>query len=115
VARERFLQLSPLRAQSAGVAAFTPHRSLYLAVMIRQLQKQAGAGVHFERYGKRFRAGLPDQDHFAANHSLHLLDPPKGGRGAARAETVLAKLGESAFRAGEVVAQKRGHPRVEYR
>ena len=36
-------------------------------------------------------------------------------RNAARAETVLAKLGESPFRAGAVVAQKRGYPRVEYR
>jgi phosphoribosylformylglycinamidine cyclo-ligase len=36
-------------------------------------------------------------------------------RRASRAESVLAKLGESPFRVGEVVAQKRGHPRVEYR
>jgi hypothetical protein len=36
-------------------------------------------------------------------------------RRAARAETLLAKLGESPFRVGEVVAQKRGRPRVEYR
>jgi phosphoribosylformylglycinamidine cyclo-ligase len=36
-------------------------------------------------------------------------------RRAARAETVLAKLGESPFRAGEVVAHKRGYPRLEYR
>jgi phosphoribosylformylglycinamidine cyclo-ligase len=36
-------------------------------------------------------------------------------RSAARAESVLAKLGESPFRAGEVVAHKRGRPRVEYR
>ncbi|MGA2267379.1 MAG: phosphoribosylformylglycinamidine cyclo-ligase [Bryobacteraceae bacterium] len=36
-------------------------------------------------------------------------------RGAARAETVLARLGESPFRAGAVVTQKRGYPRVEYR
>jgi len=36
-------------------------------------------------------------------------------RSAARAETVLAKLGESPFRAGEVIAHKRGRPRVEYR
>jgi phosphoribosylformylglycinamidine cyclo-ligase len=36
-------------------------------------------------------------------------------RGAARAETVLASLGERPFRIGEVVARKRGRPRVEYR
>jgi phosphoribosylformylglycinamidine cyclo-ligase len=36
-------------------------------------------------------------------------------RGAARAETVLAKAGESAFRIGTVVAQRRGRPRLEYR
>jgi phosphoribosylformylglycinamidine cyclo-ligase len=36
-------------------------------------------------------------------------------RGVARAETVLAQLGESPFRIGEVVARKRGRPRVEYR
>jgi phosphoribosylformylglycinamidine cyclo-ligase len=35
-------------------------------------------------------------------------------RGAAKAETVLAKLGETPFRIGSVVAQKRGRPRVEY-
>jgi phosphoribosylformylglycinamidine cyclo-ligase len=36
-------------------------------------------------------------------------------RSAARAEAVLAKLGESAFRIGEVTAHRRGRPRVEYR
>jgi len=36
-------------------------------------------------------------------------------RRAARAESLLANLGESPFRAGEVVAHKRGYPRVEYR
>jgi phosphoribosylaminoimidazole (AIR) synthetase len=36
-------------------------------------------------------------------------------RSAGRAETILAKAGESAFRIGAVVAQKRGRPRVEYR
>ena len=36
-------------------------------------------------------------------------------RGAARAETLLRRLGESPFRIGEVVAHKRGRPRVEYR
>lgn len=36
-------------------------------------------------------------------------------RGAARAEAVLERLGETPFRIGKVVAQKRGRPRVEYR
>jgi phosphoribosylformylglycinamidine cyclo-ligase len=36
-------------------------------------------------------------------------------RGAARAEAVLGKLGESPFRIGEVIARKRGRPAVEYR
>ena len=36
-------------------------------------------------------------------------------RGAARAEKVLSKLGESPFRIGTVVAARRGRPRVEYR
>jgi phosphoribosylformylglycinamidine cyclo-ligase len=36
-------------------------------------------------------------------------------RGAARAEVLLRRLGEEPFRIGEVVAQKRGRPRVEYR
>jgi len=36
-------------------------------------------------------------------------------RAAARAETVLGKLGESPFRIGEVIARKRGRPAVEYR
>ena len=35
-------------------------------------------------------------------------------RGAAKAEAALEKLGESPFRIGEVVAPKRGRPRVEY-
>jgi phosphoribosylformylglycinamidine cyclo-ligase len=35
-------------------------------------------------------------------------------RGAVRAEAVLSKLGDTAFRIGSVVAQKRGRPRVEY-
>jgi phosphoribosylformylglycinamidine cyclo-ligase len=36
-------------------------------------------------------------------------------RGAAKAEAALAKLGEKPFRIGEVVAQRRGQPRVGYR
>ena len=36
-------------------------------------------------------------------------------RAAAKAEAVLSKLGETPFRMGSVVAQKRGRPRVEYR
>ena len=36
-------------------------------------------------------------------------------RGAARAEAVLERLGETPFRIGSVIAHKRGHPRVEYR
>jgi phosphoribosylformylglycinamidine cyclo-ligase len=36
-------------------------------------------------------------------------------RGAARAEAVLAKLGEVPFRIGEVIAHQRGRARVEYR
>jgi phosphoribosylformylglycinamidine cyclo-ligase len=36
-------------------------------------------------------------------------------RGVARAEAVMSRLGESPFRIGEVVARKRGRPRVEYR
>jgi phosphoribosylformylglycinamidine cyclo-ligase len=36
-------------------------------------------------------------------------------RGAAKAEAVLAKLGETPFRIGTVVTPKRGAPRVEYR
>jgi phosphoribosylformylglycinamidine cyclo-ligase len=37
------------------------------------------------------------------------------GRSAGRAETVLRKLGETPWRIGEVVARKRGRPRLEYR
>jgi phosphoribosylformylglycinamidine cyclo-ligase len=37
------------------------------------------------------------------------------GRSTARAEAVLRRAGEKPFRIGEVVAQKRGKPRVEYR
>lgn len=36
-------------------------------------------------------------------------------RSAARAETVLRRLGESPFVIGDVAAQRRGRPRVEYR
>jgi phosphoribosylformylglycinamidine cyclo-ligase len=36
-------------------------------------------------------------------------------RGAARAESVLRKLGETPFQVGSVVARKRGRSRVEYR
>jgi phosphoribosylformylglycinamidine cyclo-ligase len=37
------------------------------------------------------------------------------GRSETRAMTALEKLGEAPFRIGEVVAQRRGRPRVEYR
>jgi phosphoribosylformylglycinamidine cyclo-ligase len=36
-------------------------------------------------------------------------------RGAARAEALLAKMGEAAFRIGSVIDHRRGRPRVEYR
>jgi len=36
-------------------------------------------------------------------------------RGAVRAESLLRSLGEQPFRIGEVIARKRGRPRVEYR
>ena len=36
-------------------------------------------------------------------------------RGVGRAETILGRIGETAFRIGSVVALKRGHARVEYR
>jgi len=36
-------------------------------------------------------------------------------RAAAKAETILRRLGETPFRIGEVVTQRRGAPRVEYR
>lgn len=36
-------------------------------------------------------------------------------RAAARAEAILARLGESPFRIGSVMAHRRGRPRVEYR
>jgi phosphoribosylformylglycinamidine cyclo-ligase len=36
-------------------------------------------------------------------------------RSAARAETVLGKLGEAPFRIGQVIDRKRGRPAVEYR
>jgi phosphoribosylformylglycinamidine cyclo-ligase len=36
-------------------------------------------------------------------------------RSAVKAEALLSKLGETPFRMGSVVAQKRGRPRVEYR
>lgn len=36
-------------------------------------------------------------------------------RSAAKAETLLRRLGESPFRIGAVVAHRRGHPRVDYR
>ena len=35
-------------------------------------------------------------------------------RAAVKAEAVLKKMGETPFRMGSVVAQKRGRPRVEY-
>ena len=36
-------------------------------------------------------------------------------RGSARAEGILTRMGETPFRIGSVVAQKRGRARVEYR
>ena len=58
---------------------------------------------------------IPDDDYrrtFNLGVGMILAVP---ARGAARAEAVLAKLGEQPFRIGQVVASKRGRPRVEYR
>ncbi len=37
------------------------------------------------------------------------------GRSVSKAETALRKIGESPFRIGTVIVQKRGGPRVDYR
>ncbi len=58
---------------------------------------------------------VPDDDYrrtFNLGIGMIFAVPAKG---LGRAETVLAKLGETPVRLGEVVAQKRGRPRVEYR
>jgi phosphoribosylformylglycinamidine cyclo-ligase len=58
---------------------------------------------------------IPDDDFrrtFNLGVGMILATP---SRGAAKAEAALAKLGEKPFRIGEVVAQRRGRPRVEYR
>jgi phosphoribosylformylglycinamidine cyclo-ligase len=58
---------------------------------------------------------IPDDDYrrtFNLGVGMILAVP---ARGAARAETVLRRLGESPFRIGEVVVHKRGGSRVEYR
>ena len=58
---------------------------------------------------------IPDDDYrrtFNLGVGMILAVP---ARSAARAEAVLAKAGESPFRVGVTVAQKRGRPRVEFR
>ena len=58
---------------------------------------------------------MPDDDFrrtFNLGAGMILAVP---ARGAARAETVLRRLGETPFRIGSVIAHKRGHPLVEYR
>jgi phosphoribosylformylglycinamidine cyclo-ligase len=58
---------------------------------------------------------IPDDDYrrtFNLGVGMILTVPR---RGAPRAEAVLERIGESPFRIGEVVAQKRGRARVEYR
>jgi phosphoribosylformylglycinamidine cyclo-ligase len=58
---------------------------------------------------------IPDDDYrrtFNLGVGMILSVP---ARGAAKAETVLGKAGETPFRIGVVTAQKRGRPRVEYR
>jgi phosphoribosylformylglycinamidine cyclo-ligase len=58
---------------------------------------------------------LPDDDFrrtFNLGAGMILAVP---ARGAARAETVLRRLGETPFRIGSVIAHKRGHPLVEYK
>ncbi|HYW46329.1 MAG TPA: phosphoribosylformylglycinamidine cyclo-ligase [Bryobacteraceae bacterium] len=58
---------------------------------------------------------IPDDDYrrtFNLGVGMILAVPARGAR---RAEAVLSRLGESAFRIGSVAAQKRGRPRVEYR
>jgi phosphoribosylformylglycinamidine cyclo-ligase len=59
--------------------------------------------------------GIPEDDYrrtFNLGVGMILAVP---ARGASKAEAVLAKLGESPFRIGEVTVLKRGRPRVEYR
>jgi phosphoribosylformylglycinamidine cyclo-ligase len=58
---------------------------------------------------------IPEEDYrrtFNLGVGMILTVP---ARGAARAEALLSRQGESPFRIGEVVRQKRGRPRVEYR
>jgi phosphoribosylformylglycinamidine cyclo-ligase len=59
--------------------------------------------------------GIPEDDYrrtFNLGVGMILAVP---ARGAAKAAAALEKLGESPFRIGEVVAHRRGRPRVEYR
>jgi phosphoribosylformylglycinamidine cyclo-ligase len=58
---------------------------------------------------------IPEEDYrrtFNLGVGMILAVP---ARAAARAEKILSKLGEVPFRIGEIVAQKRGRPRLEYR
>ena len=62
------------------------------------------------------RIGSIPEDDFRRTFNLGvgmILAVPAAG--AARAERMLAKIGESPFRIGSVAARKRGRPRVEYR
>ena len=63
---------------------------------------RAIGGIPLDDYRRTFNLGV----------GMILAVP---ARGAAKAAAALEKLGESPFRIGEVVAQKRGRPRVEYR
>ena len=59
--------------------------------------------------------GIPDDDYrrtFNLGAGMIFAVPARGAR---RAETLLGRMGESPFRIGAVIAQKRGRPRVEYR
>ena len=59
--------------------------------------------------------GMPDDDYRRTfNLGVGMIFAVPGGK-AAQAARVLEKLGETPFQIGEVVAQKRGGPRVEYR
>jgi phosphoribosylformylglycinamidine cyclo-ligase len=58
---------------------------------------------------------IPDSDYrrtFNLGVGMILAVP---ARSAGRAEAVLSKMREPAFRIGSVVAARRGRPRVEYR
>ena len=110
LARERFLQLTPVTFQTGNATAFKANGGLDLSVVIRQLQKKFGLRIELERNGERICARLLNHDDFLGHHAGNALDL---GGGVVNRARISSHIGKLRRRTAELGKQINGRDGVE--